>query len=223
MHSSRRPVVLLDVDGTLTDSNWLHTLAWRQAFVDHGHDVPCWRIHRMIGAGSSRLMAGLIGDPDDDVEGSWRKHFDDLVPEIRALPGAVALVDAVRERGGRVVLATSSPGDLLEHHLDALGATADDFAAVTTDSDVDEAKPAPDVFLTALDVAGVTRDDAVVVGDTGWDVEAATAAGLRAIGVCSGGWTHTDLVACGAVEVHEDVEALRDRLDTSALGDLLAG
>ena len=221
--TSHTPTVLFDVDGTLTDTNHLHTIAWRRAFLDHGHDVAMWRIHRLIGASGSKLMADLIGAPDDGVKKAWRHHFDDLVPEIRAFPGAVDLLDAVRGRGGQVVLATSSPGDLLEHHLDALGADEDDFAAITTDSDVDEAKPSPDVFLAALDASGVGPDDSLVVGDTAWDIRAASAAGLRTIAVCSGGWTHDDLVAAGAVEVHDDVAALAGRLDTSALGDLLSG
>ena len=215
------PVVLLDVDGTLTDTNYLHTLAWRRAFLERDHDVGSWRIHKLIGASASRLMTELVGAPDEAVKDAWRRHFDQLTAEIRAFPGAVDLLDAIRERGGRPVLATSSPGDLLEHHLRALGADADDFDAVTTDSDVAEAKPAPDVFLAALDQAGGRPSEALVVGDTGWDIDAATAAGLPTVAVCSGGWTRDELVARGAVEVHDDARALLERFDRSALGDLL--
>ena len=221
MTTPHAPTVLFDVDGTLTDTNYLHTVAWRRAFLAHGHDVAMWRIHRLIGASGSRLMADLIGAPDDAVKQSWREHFDELVPEIRAFPGAAELLDAVRDRGGRVVFATSSPGDLLEHHLRALGADEDDFDAVTTDSDVEEAKPSPEVFLTALAAADGDPDHALVVGDTGWDVAAAGAAGLRTVGVCSGGWTHDDLVSAGAIEVHDDVGRLLQGIDESALGDLL--
>ena len=215
------PVVLFDVDGTLTDTNYLHTLAWRRGFLDHGHDVAAWRIHRLIGASGSRLMQDLIGDADDEVKAAWRTHFDDLVPEIRAFPDARRLVETVRARGGRPVLATSSPGDLLEHHFAALGLSDGDFAGVTTDSDVEQAKPAPDVFETALAQADGDRTQAVVIGDTGWDIESASAAGLPTIAVRSGGWSHDELVASGAIEVHDDVGALLAALDTSALGDLL--
>jgi HAD superfamily hydrolase (TIGR01509 family) len=215
------PVVLFDVDGTLTDTNYLHALAWRRGFLDNGHDVATWRIHKLIGASSTKLMSDLIGEPDEDVKSSWRSHFQAMADEIRPFPGALALIDAVRERGGRPVLATSSPGDLLQHHLDALHASADDFAAVTTDSEVEHAKPAPDVFRVALEQVGADPDDAIVIGDTGWDIVSAEAAGLRTVAVCAGGWTREELVACGAVEVHDDVATLLDRLDTSVVGDLL--
>lgn len=215
------PVVLFDIDGTLTDTNYLHTLAWRRAFLAHGHDVASSRIHRLIGASSTRLMEDLIGEADDAVADTWRARFEELLPDVRAFPGARDLVEAVRSRGALAVLATSSPGDLVEHHLAALGLDAGDLAAVTTDSDVEEAKPAPDVFRTALEQVGGDASQAVVVGDTGWDVEAAHAAGLSTVAVCTGGWSADELVQAGAVEVHADVAAIVDRLDTTAIGDLL--
>lgn len=220
--SASRPVVLLDVDGTLTDTNYLHTLAWRRAFLEHGHDVASWRIHRLIGAFGSRLVTDLIGAPDDGVKAAWRTQFEAMADEIRPFPGARRLVELITERGGRPVLATSSPGDVLEHHLRALEITEEDLAGVTTDSDVAEAKPAPDVFRTALEQVGGRPEDAIVVGDTGWDLDAASAAGLSAVAVRSGGWTQDELVARGAIEVHDDVAGLVEGLDTSAVGDLLA-
>lgn len=220
---SDAPAVLLDVDGTLTDTNYLHTLAWRRAFLDHGHDVASWRIHRLIGASGSKLMTDLIGEPDDDVKESWREHFEAMGDDVRAFPGAADLVKTVRGRGGRAVLATSSPSDLLAHHLDAMGITEDDVEAVTTDADVDEAKPDPEVFRAALEAVGVGPDRAIVVGDTRWDIEAASAAGVRTVAVRSGGWGHDELVGAGAIEVHDDVAALLDALDRSVLGDLLGG
>jgi HAD superfamily hydrolase (TIGR01509 family) len=217
------PVILFDIDGTLTDTNYLHTLAWRRAFVEHGHDVPSAQIHRMIGASSTRLMEECIGQADDGVKDAWRARFDELVPEIRALPGARQLIDAIRDGGAQLVLATSSPGDLVEHHLRALGLDADELDGLTTDSDVEEAKPAPDVFLAALRQVDATPDRALVIGHTGWDVEAATAAGLSTVGVRTGGWAHEELVKAGAVEVYAGVGEICDRLATTAVGDLLAG
>jgi HAD superfamily hydrolase (TIGR01509 family) len=219
--SERGPVVLFDVDGTLTDTNYLHTLAWRRAFLDHGHDVASWRIHKLIGASSTRLMEDCIGTADDDVKAAWRSHFEALVPEVRAFPGATDLIRAVQDRGGLVVLATSSPEDIIEHHLRALGLEESDLAGITTDSDVEAAKPAPDVFLAALAAADGDASRALVVGDTGWDLQAAQAAGISAVAVCTGGWTHHELVQGGAVEVHDDVASMARDLDSSALGDLL--
>lgn len=216
------PVVLFDVDGTLTDTNYLHTLAWRRAFLDRGHDVASWRIHRLIGASGTKLMEDCIGTADEDVKAAWRAHFEDLAGEILAFPGATDLVRAVQDRGGLAVLATSSPEDLVEHHLRALGLAASDLSGITTDSDVEQAKPAPDVFVAALRSVDGDASRALVVGDTPWDLEAAHAAGLTALAVRTGGWSSEELVAAGAVEVHDDVGALCRDLDTSVLGDLLA-
>lgn len=215
------PVVLFDVDGTLTDTNYLHTLAWRRAFLDHDHDVGSWQIHRLIGASSTTLMSECIGHPDDGVKASWRSHFEDLIPEIRSFPGATDLVRAVSERGARAVFATSSPSDLVEHHLRALHLDADDLAAITTDADVEEAKPSPEVFRSALETVGASAADGLVIGDTGWDLDSAGAAGLPAVAVRSGGWTTQDLLARGAIEVHDDVSVLLGSIETSALGDHL--
>ncbi len=214
-------VVLFDVDGTLTDTNYLHTLAWRRAFLDNGHDVATWRIHRLIGASGTKLMEDCIGEADDDVKSAWEAHFDRLVPEVQAFPGARDLIQEVQARGGRAVLATSSPEDLVEHHLRALGIEASDLAGITTDGDVEEAKPDPEVFLTAMASVDGHPTRTIVVGDTGWDLEAAAGAGLSAIAVRSGGWGHDELVQAGALEVHDDVGALCRHLDTTALGDLL--
>jgi HAD superfamily hydrolase (TIGR01509 family) len=221
MSADTAPVVLFDVDGTLTDTNYLHTLAWRRAFLDNGHDVASWRIHRLIGASGTRLMEDCIGRADDDVKSGWRTHFEQLAPEVQAFPGARALVELVQDRGGKAVLATSSPKDLVEHHLQALGLDEADVGGITTDTDVEEAKPAPDVFLTALAKAEGDATRAIVVGDTGWDLEAAHAAGISALAVRTGGWGHDELVQAGAVEVHEDVGTLCRDVETSVLGDLL--
>lgn len=217
------PVVLFDVDGTLTDTNYLHTLAWRRAFLDRGHDVASWRIHRLIGASGTKLMEECIGAADDGVKSAWRSHFEELAHEVLPFPGATDLVRTVQARGGRAVLATSSPQDLVEHHLRALGLASSDLSGVTTDSDVEQAKPAPDVFLTALRHVDGDISRALVVGDTPWDLRAAHAAGITALAVRTGGWSREELVAAGAVEVHDDVGTLHRDLDTTVLGDLLAG
>jgi HAD superfamily hydrolase (TIGR01509 family) len=211
--------VLFDIDGTLTDTNYLHTLAWRRAFLDAGLDVPSSRIHRMIGAAGGVLLRELAGSEREDIKDGWRHHFDALRPEIRALPGAADLLRAVSQRGPKVVLATSSEDDDVEALRRALGAD-DVVAATTTAGDVEEAKPDPEVFTKALESVGVAAEGAVVVGDTGWDIEAATRAGLRTVAVTTGGVSRLELEAAGAVAVYDGPADLLARLDASPLARL---
>ena len=208
--------VLLDVDGTLIDSNYQHTLAWYRAFRKHGIVLPVWRIHRAIGMGGDQLVPALVGEETDrdkgdeirDTRGSIYK--DELMGEVEPLEGANDLIKELKERGLRVVLASSSPKDELEHYLGLLDAR--DLAdAWTTKDDVDKTKPAPDLVLAALERAGT--QDAVMVGDTRWDIEAAGKAGLDTIALVTGGWSEHELLEAGAVAVFESVEELRQRLD----------
>ncbi|MEY2433164.1 MAG: hypothetical protein QOC92_2889 [Acidimicrobiaceae bacterium] len=203
--------VLFDVDGTLVDSNYHHTLAWSRALRAHGHRVPLFVVHRLIGMGGSELLEKLIGHPDATVEESWRRHFDELLPEVFAFDGAGALLHAVHERGATIVLATSSPQDLLSEmraRIDADEAIHD----VVTSGDADRAKPHPDIFEIALEKSGALRDDAVVVGDSVWDVGAATKARLQCIALESGGYSRGELEAAGAHVVYRDPNDLRARL-----------
>ncbi len=207
---------LLDVDGTLIDSNYQHTLAWYRAFRKHRIVLPIWRIHRAIGMGGDQLVPALVGEETDrdkgdeirDTRGSIYK--DELMGEVEPLEGAHDLIKELKERGLRVVLASSSPEDELEHYLGLLDAR--DLAdAWTTKDDVDKTKPAPDLVLAALERAGT--QDAVMVGDTRWDIEAAGKAGLDTLALVTGGWSEHELLEAGAVAVFESVEELRQRLD----------
>lgn len=217
---SRPTAVLFDIDGTLTDTNYLHTLAWRRAFVDAGVDVASARIHRMIGAAGGVLLRELLGSERDDVKQGWKRHFDELKPEIRAFPGAADLLRTVARRGAKVVLATSSEEDDVAALREAIGAD-DAVDAVTSAGDVDEAKPSPDVFTTAMAKVGVEAAGAIVVGDTAWDVQAATKAGLETVGLLCGGISRCELEEAGAVAVYEDPADLLAALDRSPIGALL--
>ena len=221
MPTASRPLaVLFDIDGTLTDTNYLHTIAWRRAFLEAGEDVASARIHRMIGAAGGVLMRELLGEERDDVKEGWKRHFDALKSEIRAFPEAAALLRAVAARGVRVVLATSSEEDDVAALREAIG--ADDVVdAVTSAGDVDEAKPSPDVFSIAMEKVGVVAADAIVVGDTVWDVEAATKAGLETIGLLCGGVSRGELEDAGAVAVYEDPADLLAALDRSPMAAML--
>lgn len=215
-------VVLFDVDGTLVDTNYLHAVAWRRAFVEHGHDIPTAWVHHRVGMGSSLLLDELIPDGDHEaVKQSWSRHFQQLKPEIRALPGASALVREVVRRGARAVVATSSEPDDLEALLDALD-VRDVLAGITDAGDVDEAKPEPEVFETAMREGGGTPERTIVVGDTVWDVEAAARAGLRCVVLGTGGIAESVLRDAGAVAFYRDPRALLDGLDDSPLAELWA-
>jgi HAD superfamily hydrolase (TIGR01509 family) len=211
---------LLDVDGTLIDSNYHHALAWYRAFRRHGIVLPMWRIHRAVGMGGDQLVPALVGrkvdaEKGDDVRAAREEIYQDgMIDELAPLEGAHELIAELKERGLRIVLASSSPGDEVEHYLGLLDARelAD---AWTTKDDVDATKPAPDLVVAALEKA--QTDSAVMVGDTPWDVEAAGKAGVESVCVITGGWSKQELREAGAVAVFESVEELRKRLDETPL------
>ncbi|MGQ0521321.1 MAG: HAD family hydrolase [Actinomycetota bacterium] len=214
----RSPGVLFDLDGTLVDSNYLHVVAWARAFADHGLWAPMAAIHRMVGVGSPVLVRELLGEdaPAEALGDAHGRHFDTLKPELRAFPGAGALLEDVAARGGRVVLATSSREEDVEALVATLGGT-DAVDAVTSGGDVDEAKPEPDVLVVAMEKGGVDRDRAVLLGDSVWDVEAAGRAGIPCAAVLTGGVSRAELEEAGAVAVYRDLAELRAELDASPL------
>ncbi|MCK6210580.1 HAD family hydrolase [Georgenia sp. EYE_87] len=214
--------VLLDADGTLVDSNYLHVDAWSRAFAQVGHPVDAWRIHRRIGMGSELLVPELLGeDAAREVGARVRELHADLygrtADRLRRLDGVVELVRALHERGQRVVVSTSASPDELEHLRRVLDLDVD---GVTAAADVEDAKPAPDLVRAALDTAGVTADRAVFVGDSVWDVEACGRAGVPCVGVLTGGISAAELTDAGAVAVYRSVAELGERLDDSPLARL---
>lgn len=215
--------VLLDIDGTLVDSNYLHVHAWAQAFADAGRPVDAWRVHRRIGMGSGRLLSELLGDDADrladDVKQRHTHRYAALSDRLRAFDGARDLVRELARRGARVVLSTSAAPEELERLRAVLD--VDDLVQVTGSGDVEEAKPEPDLVHAALDLAGVPAGRAVFVGDAVWDVEAASRAGVTCVGVLSGGTSEAELRGAGAAEVVEDVAALLTGLDRTPVGALL--
>ncbi len=213
------PAVLFDIDGTLTDTNYLHVRAWRIAFTACGKDVASARIHRTIGAGSGVLMRELIGEQREDIKERWSEEFDLLKGEIAPLPAAADLLRAVSRLGLCVVLATSSEPDDTDALVEALAAD-DAIDAVTSAGDVDEAKPSPEVFEAALEKAGCGPDEALVVGDTVWDVEAAGRCGLRCVTLLSGGISRAELEEAGAIAVYDDPAHLLAEVDRSPLARL---
>jgi HAD superfamily hydrolase (TIGR01549 family) len=211
---------LLDVDGTLVDTNYQHALAWYRAFRRHGTTLPIWRIHRAIGMGGDHLVPALVGEKTDREQGDEIRDtrdeiYRELIDEVEPLDGSHELIAELKERGLRVVLASSSPQGELDHYLDLLDARelAD---AWTTKDDVEKTKPAPDLVRAAMDKADT--DKVVMIGDTRWDVEAAAQAGVETVAVMSGGWSKKELLDAGAVIVFESVDELRQRLHWTPLG-----
>jgi HAD superfamily hydrolase (TIGR01509 family) len=215
-----RCAVLLDVDGTLVDSNYLHTLSWARAFRRGDRTVLFTDIHRCIGMGGDQLMQRLIGEEDEQIHAWSKEEFATLRDEVRPTPGAADLVRALAERGATVVYATSGSPDDTEALRRTIG--ADRWVdAVVNAGEVDSSKPSPNIFEVALERAGVGADAAIVVGDTVWDVEAARSCGLRCVTVLSGGISRAELEAAGAAAVYRSPQDLLDRLDAGPVGELL--
>ena len=206
---------ILDLDGTLVDTNYHHALAWYRAFRQREVVLPLWKVHRAIGMGGDKLIRALAGDDvehehGDDIRAAEKMLYLELIEETEPLAGARDLVMELKERGLTVVLASSAKEHELDHYLDRLDVRdlADDW---TSAADVEATKPDPDLVLAALEKAG-TRD-AVMVGDTGWDCEAAARAGIATICVLTGGWSGDELRDAGATAVYESIEELIARLD----------
>src|ERR687890_126902 len=205
-------VVVLDVDGTLMDTNYLHTEAWAWAFERAGHRVPRVRLHKEVGKGAGLLIQEFVEDEEtvEEVQNLHSEFYERLQEHGHPLPGAKELISSLKDRGYEVWFVTSAKDEELEHHMQELEAE-DNIAGVVNSSSVDNPKPAPDIFEEALRRAGVTADETVALGDARWDVEAAKDAGIRTVAVLSGGAFHTqDLEEAGAVAVYEDCAALLD-------------
>jgi phosphoglycolate phosphatase-like HAD superfamily hydrolase len=203
--------VLVDVDGTLVDSNFHHAIAWSRALRDHGENARLTAIHRLVGMGGSEMLEELIGRDDEGIARSWRTHFDELLPEVVAFERSGELLRAFHDLGLTVALATSSPEDLLDVLRRKIDAD-DAIDCAVTSGDVERAKPHPDVFQVALDKTGLERDRAIVLGDSVWDVKAAERAGLRCVAVETGGFSRLELEDAGAIAVYRDPGAVIDDL-----------
>jgi HAD superfamily hydrolase (TIGR01549 family) len=210
---------ILDVDGTLVDSNYQHAIAWYRAFREHDVAPPIWRIHRHIGMGGDQLVAAVAGDEveqrlGDAIRDSEGQRYGELIDEVRPFEGARDLLLELRERGHSVVLASSAKEEEAEHYVDQLDAR-DLIEAYTTSADVERTKPEPDLVAAAMVKAGELSG--VMVGDSTWDVEAASRADVKTIAVLTGGFSEAELREAGAVDVFDSLVTLRGRLDSTPL------
>lgn len=216
-HQPLHPVVVLDLDGTLVDSVYVHVVAWQAAFHDVGLHVSAMRLHESIGMGGDRLVGHVAGERaeaavGDDVRAFHDKHFRAGLRSVRALDGASDLIEALADRGHRVVVASSSESDLVDELLERVDARAR-LHAVVTGSDTGASKPAPEPVELAIRRAGGGK--AIAVGDAVWDALAAEAAGIPCIGLRSGGVGAERLVAAGASQVYDGPRDLLAHLDDS--------
>ncbi|HEY0510033.1 MAG TPA: HAD family hydrolase [Blastococcus sp.] len=214
-------IAILDVDGTLVDSNYQHAIAWYRSLRSLGETYPIWRIHRLIGMGGDQLLPALAGDEveeriGDEARERQGKEIDALLDEIAPLPGARELLLAIKDRGHRLVLASSGQQRHVDFALDLLDARniAD---AWTSAADAEATKPAPDLLQAALKKLGAAPGaPSVMIGDSVFDVEAAENAGMPAIAVRSGGFGDDELRDAGAIGIYDtpgDVAAALEEID----------
>ena len=214
---------ILDVDGTLVDSNDAHARAWVEAFAAHGITVPFEKVRRAIGMGGDKLMPLVAGVGDDTKQG---KQIDETrseifraqyLPNIRPFPRVRELLMRMRADDLTLVVASSAARDELKPLLE-IAQVADLLAARTSSDDADRSKPDPDIVQAAKKEAGCDDERTIMLGDTPYDVKAAAAAGIACVGLECGGWNREDLR--GAVEVYRSPEDLLARYDRSAFARL---
>ena len=209
---------IVDIDGTLVDTSYQHTIAWGRAFADNGVDVALWRVHRHNGMGGDQLVAAVAGDAveerlGDAVRDAEAAHYARLLGEVRPLPCARELLERLRALGCRIVLASSAKPDEVERYVEALGVRGV-VESWMTGADVDRTKPHPDLIAMAAErLSGATG--IVVIGDTAWDAVAAKRAGFASIGVLSGGFGAQELRDAGCVAVFADAAELSAHLEAA--------
>jgi HAD superfamily hydrolase (TIGR01549 family) len=214
------PTAILDVDGTLVDSNYQHALAWYRAFRLQGLTLPVWRCHRAIGMGGDQLVPYLAGEGfdaehGDEVRDAEHVLFAQMMAEVQPFEGARSLIEDLKSRGCKIVLASSAKSEDVAHFIDLLDAR--ELADGWTDSStVARTKPAPDLVKAALDLVG--GGPGVMVGDSTWDVKAAKKLKVPSVCVRTGGFGADELREAGAVEVFESIAELRERLSETPFG-----
>lgn len=214
-----KPGIIFDIDGTLCDSNYQHALAWYQAFRQHDVQLPVWELHRHLGMGGDQFVAAVAGDEaeneiGDEVRAAHDAIYMTMIQSVGVFDGARELLEDLKGDGFRVVLASSAKQREVDHYLDLLDGRdlADDW---TTSDDVEQTKPEPDLVLAAREKLG--GGDAVMVGDTPWDIEAARRSDVPTIAVLTGGFSEAELRDAGAVAVFRSVAQLRERRGDTAL------
>jgi HAD superfamily hydrolase (TIGR01549 family) len=218
-HAATYDTAVFDVDGTLVDTNYQHALAWFRAFRRYDITLPAWQLHRAIGMGGDQLVGAVAGEDvearlGDGLRAAWAEEVEPMLAEVRPFAGVEELLTEVRERGFRIVLASSGKAEHVDHYLSLFRGKelADGW---TTSADVRRTKPAPDLLEAALRIIGGTRG--VLVGDSVWDFRAAEAFGAPGYAVRSGGFSRDELCEAGALVVFDSPDELRAHLDETLL------
>ncbi len=212
--------VILDVDGTLVDSNDAHTSAWVEALQRGGYNVPREKVRRLIGMGADNLLPEAITVEKDSEEGKrlsdwWREIFTaDYLPKLKAFPKTRELLEKMRENRLKLVVASSAEAEMLETLLD-IARVADLVESKTSSDDAENSKPEPDIVKAALDRLGMGANEVLMLGDTPYDIEAAGKLGIGVIALRCGGFTDVDLER--AVAIYDDPEDLLKKYDKSPL------
>ncbi len=212
--------VIFDVDGTLIDSNDAHARAWVDALAEAGIDVPFEQVRRLIGMGGDKLMPEVCTIEQESPQGKQiSEHRTEIFktryqPTVQGFPEAAALLKRLAEDGYKLGVATSAKEDELQDLL-RIASANDFFTITTTSSDAEQSKPEPDIVQAALARMELQPDEAVMIGDTPYDIEAATKAGVPIIAVRCGGWNDPDLK--GAVAVYDNLADLLATYDESPL------
>jgi HAD superfamily hydrolase (TIGR01549 family) len=216
-------IALLDVDGTLVDTNYHHAVAWYRAFRRFDVTLPLADLHRHMGMGGDQLVGDVAGEDFDrkhgeDVRAAEKEEYGKLIDEVAVLEGADELIAALRDQGATVILASSAKEEEIKHYLSLLGT---DDLPYTTSSDVEATKPEPDLVLAALEKAGHDgNEEALMLGDSTYDCEAAKRAGVRTIGLLTGGFSEQELLEAGAHSVHstlaDAIESIRGVVESAA-------
>jgi HAD superfamily hydrolase (TIGR01509 family) len=202
---------ILDVDGTLVDTNYHHALAWHRALRAHGQKVQMWKVHRHIGMGGDQILDALIGEKaaaeqGEEIRAAEAEAYGELIGEVEPMEGARELLERLRADEATTILASSAKEEEVDHYLDLLDAR-ELVDGWTTSADVERTKPHPDLVHAALEKAGA-GDPAVMVGDSVWDVKAAQAAGVPTLAVLTGGFSAAELREAGASQVVESIDEL---------------
>jgi HAD superfamily hydrolase (TIGR01509 family) len=212
--------VILDVDGTLVDSNDAHAKSWVEAMAEHGYTVPFAKVRQLIGEGGDKVLPETIGVQDESDEGkqisSRRGEIfkERYLPSVRAFPSAQKLLDHMRARGLKLAVASSAKPDELRALLQIVGA-ADLIEEKSSSKDAKNSKPDPDIMQVTMEKIGLPADEVVMLGDTPYDIESARKVGVGTIALRCGGWQDRDLA--GALAIYADTADLLSHYDTSLL------